>query len=320
MERILLCAVPGLETALKERIRTEAEKKGFVCLLEEDAQRARETAGKAEILFSPFLPPAETVPELKWLCVPSAGVDSVISSPLIADGKVMLSNSSGAYGVTISEHVVMVILWLLRRQTEYAELMRQREWKRNLPVRSIKNSRVLLLGTGDIGQETARRLRAFGAARIEGMNRSGRNPEALFDRILRQEELDEALKATDIVILSLPGTQAARHVLDAHRLSLLPEGALIVNVGRGAAVETAALEKELRAGRLRAALDVFEQEPLPKDSSLWDCPNLLLTSHVAGNMTLPYTRQRIVELFLEDFEHYCAGQPLKRRVFPEKGY
>ena len=77
---------------------------------------------------------------------------------------------------------------------------------------------------------------------------------------------------------------------------------------------------ELRAGRLSAALDVFEKDPLPQQDPMWDCPNLLLTPHVAGNMTLPYTLERIVELFLEDFENYCAGRPLCRAVNPQKGY
>jgi phosphoglycerate dehydrogenase-like enzyme len=109
-------------------------------------------------------------------------------------------------------------------------------------------------------------------------------------------------------------------MMDSRRLGLLPDNALLVNVGRGTVVDQRALEKELRAGRLYAALDVFEQEPLPPEDSLWDCPNLLMAPHVAGNMTLPYTRDRIVELFLEDFENYCAGRPLARRVNLGKGY
>ena len=80
------------------------------------------------------------------------------------------------------------------------------------------------------------------------------------------------------------------------------------------------MERELRAGRLHAALDVFEQEPLPPDDPLWDCPNLLITPHTAGNMTLAYTIDRIVALFLEDFENYCAGRPLQRQVDLKQGY
>ena len=107
---------------------------------------------------------------------------------------------------------------------------------------------------------------------------------------------------------------------DAARLARLPEGALIVNVGRGTVIDQEALEAELRAGRLCAALDVFEAEPVPADNSIWDCPNLLITPHTAGNMTLPYTKDRIVDLFVEDLQHYLAGQPLVRQVDLRKGY
>ena len=138
--------------------------------------------------------------------------------------------------------------------------------------------------------------------------------------MLPREALDAVLPQTDILIASLPGTAETRRMLDAAKLALLPDGALLINVGRGSVLDEAALEKELRAGRLQAALDVFEHEPLPKDSPLWDCPNLRLTPHVAGNMTLPYTVERIVSMFLEDFENYCAGRPLKRLVAREKGY
>ena len=135
-----------------------------------------------------------------------------------------------------------------------------------------------------------------------------------------QEFLDSVLPETDILIISLPGTAETLHMLDTRRLAMLPDHALIVNVGRGAVIDQQALESELRSGRLLAALDVFEQEPLPDDDPLWTCPNLLITPHIAGNMTLPYTRRRIVELFLEDFENYCAGKPLARQVDLQRGY
>lgn len=109
-------------------------------------------------------------------------------------------------------------------------------------------------------------------------------------------------------------------MLDARRLALLPDGALVVNVGRGSVVDQKALEKELRALRLYAALDVFEEEPLPPSDTLWDCPHLLMAPHVAGNMTLPYTKDRITELFLEDLERYCRGESLLRQVDLRRGY
>ena len=102
---------------------------------------------------------------------------------------------------------------------------------------------------------------------------------------------------------------------------MLPQGAFIVNVGRGDAIDQKALEEMLQNGLLGgAALDVFEKEPLPKESTLWDCPRLILTTHVAGNWTLPLTVEKIVAMFLEDFDRYCKGLPLKRLVDRRIGY
>ena len=247
-------------------------------------------------------------------------MDQFTVKGVFASPEAVLTNSSGAYGVTIAEHVVMLALEVLRRQPEYSAIVDRREWIRSLPVRSIKGSRVALLGTGDIGQECALRLRAFSPAWLIGVNRSGRNPGDRFDRIVNADQLDSLLPQTDILIISLPSTAETRHMLDACRLALLPDQALVINVGRGSVIDQRALEKELRAGRLCAALDVFEQEPLPAEDSLWDCPNLLMAPHVAGNMTLPYTKDRIVALFLEDFENYCDGKPLHRQIDLAKGY
>ena len=141
-----------------------------------------------------------------------------------------------------------------------------------------------------------------------------------FDRVLPITAWESVLPEADALILSLPGTAETFRVLGEKQLSLLPDGAAVINVGRGAIIDQAALERELRSGRLCAALDVFEEEPLPADHSLWSCPNLILTPHIAGNMTLPWTVQRIVELFLEDLDHFCAGRPLLRRVDLSLGY
>lgn len=320
MNRTLAVVIAQLNEKHRADIRSAAHAHGFdVRFFDSDAQ-ALPALEDAEILFAQSGGLPRHAPHLRWLCTPSAGVNQFMAPDAFASKEAVVSNSSGAYGVTIAEHIVMVTLEMMRRQQEYSAVVERREWVRNLSIRSIRGSRITLLGTGDIGRETAVRLRAFGPERIVGVNRSGRNPDGLFDRVLTQEHLAEILPESDLIILSLPGTAATEHMLDAARLRLLPNGAFLVNVGRGNAIDSRALEAELRAGRLCAALDVFEQEPLPQDDSLWTCPNLLITPHVAGNMTLAYTLDRIVAMFLEDFENYCAGRPLKRQVDLNRGY
>ncbi len=319
MSRNLVVTVSALSDAQRGQILDAARKSGFSVSFFKNEEEALPAFRDAEVVFGHSVLAARTAPDLLWLCTPFAGVDQIREAGFLSPDAV-LTNSSGAYGVTIAEHTVMVTLEMLRRQPEYDEIVRQRRWQRDLPVRSILGSRVTFLGTGDIGRETAVRFRAFAPGAVTGVSRGGKNPGGLFDETFPREQLDDVLPRTDILVISLPGTKETFHMLDARRLSLLPDGALVVNVGRGSVVDQSALARELRAGRLSAALDVFEEEPIPPEDPMWDCPNLLITTHVAGNMTLPYTRRRIVELFLEDFDNYCHGRPLLRQVDPEKGY
>ena len=321
MERNLVVVLPVTEAKHRERILAAAVRHGFSVQFFANGQEALPELSKAEVVLgqSAFL--AQNAPKLRWLCTPSAGVDQFLGGGVFAAPDALLSNSSGAYGVTIAEHIVMVTLELMRRQMEYNGIVSRREWRRDLPIRSIHGSRIALLGTGDIGREAALRLRAFSPACLVGMNRSGRNPNGLFDRIISESELDAVLPGTDLLILSLPDTPETCGILNGKRLDLLPRDAYLVNVGRGSAIDQRALETLLRCGHLAgAALDVFEEEPLPRDSGLWDCPRLLVTPHVAGNMTLAYTVDRIIDQFLEDFENYCAGRPLAHLVDRKMGY
>lgn len=320
MGRRLLVYIRQLTQAQRGAIRAAAEARGFEAVICDELQAAKSAAGEAEVVFSADLSLMDAAGGLKWLCVPSAGADQYIE-PVRARPGLMLSNSSGAYGVTIAEHIVMVTLELMRRQPEYQRLVAKRGWRRDLPVRSIRDSRVVLLGTGDIGREAALRLRAFGPKSILGVNRRGRAPGDMFDAVYPIDELDAVLPQADLLILSLPGTAGTSGLMDDGRLGLMPRDAFIVNVGRGSAIDPRALERRLREGQFAGvALDVFETEPLPPEDTLWDCPRLLITPHVAGNMTLPYTVERIAALFLEDFENYCEGRPLARRVALDQGY
>lgn len=317
----LLIFIPRLSEGNRRGIAQAAEAHGYSAVFCEDIAEALREAVDAEIIFGadPTLPKA--APDLKWMCCTFAGVEPLMAPDAFASPGALLTNSSGAYGVTIAEHIVMVALALMRRQMDYSRVVAARDWVRDLPIRSIRGSRVTLLGAGDIGQETAQRLRGFGPERIVAMNRSGRDAGALFDKTLPVSALDEVLPETDLLIMSLPGTPETRCIMDGRRLGLLPADAFLINVGRGSAIDEDALLALMQGGHLAgAALDVFNAEPLPKDSPMWDCPRLLVTTHVAGNMTLEYTVEKIVSQFLEDFGRYCAGQPLEHVVDRSKGY
>lgn len=284
-------------------------------------EEARDCLQNCEVLYAHSTDLLRAAPaSLKWYCCSYAGVDPYCKDPsLFANPDCLLTNSN-CYGVTIAEHVIMVILMLLRRMPEYEEVVRKRSWSNQLPIRSIRDNTFTILGTGDIGRNVADRLRGMGAARITGLSRGG-TAQAAFDEVLPISALDEVLPRTQNLIMALPGTPETIHILNRARIALLPEGALVVNVGRGTAVEQEPLIEALNAGRLAgAALDVMDPEPLPPEHPLWSARNLVLTPHVSGNMTLGYTCDRNVELFCRDLENYAAGRPLSGLVDRKRGY
>ncbi len=313
-----LIHVPLPDGELREMILEAARRHDLHVSFAGSEEEALALAEKAEIILGQSPALCRHAPHLEWMCTCSAGVDHFRREDFLSR-EALFSNSSGAYGVTISEHVIMSVLYLLRMQDRYSQIVKERKWTRNLAVSSIRDSRITLLGTGDIGSTCARRFRGFEPQSITGVSRRGHACSDM-DRVVRVEEIDEVLRNTDILVLSLPATSLTWHLLDRKRLGMLHDGAVIVNVGRGQSLDEGAMEEELRKGRLRAALDVFEEEPLPEKSSLWTCPNLLITPHTAGNMTLPYTRRRIVELFLEDLERFMRGEKPLRLVDLGQGY
>ena len=312
-----------LTEAHKAQIRETAEALGFTphFFTLDQFEEAKACLQGCEILYAHDPELLRAAPaSLKWYCCSYAGVDPYCKAPgLFANPDCLLTNSS-CYGVTIAEHVVMVLLMLLRRMPEYEEVVRNRGWSNQLPSRAIRDNEFTILGTGDIGVNVADRLRGMGAARITGLSRSGRAREG-FDEVLPIARLDEALPQARNLIMALPGTAETYHILNRARIALLPRGAYVVNVGRGAAVEQEPLAEALNAGRLGgAALDVMDPEPLPGDHPLWTARNIILTPHVSGNMTLGYTCDRNVEMFCEDLGNYAAGRPLNGLIDRARGY
>ena len=316
-----ICVVCGYlsaeQTAMIERT---AENSGFSAGFFRNAGEAAKSAADAEIVFTNDPALAEKTLKMKWCADYNAGVEAMLVPGVLPEGCI-LTKGSGAYGVTISEHIIMVTLMLMKRMPEYQALMRDREWRGGLPVRSVFGSRITILGTGDIGRNTARRFRAFSPEKITGICRSGLSEEAAFDEVYRTDRIDSILRGTDILIMCLPDTSETEGILSKDRMAVLPENALIVNVGRGSAIDQDALVDALNAGRIAgAALDVMTPEPLPGDDPLWEAKNCILTPHISGDMMLPHTVQRCVEDFCENIARYAAGEPVSNAVDIRIGY
>ena len=312
-----------LTGAHKAQIQKTAEEAGFVphSFTLDQFEEAKACVQDCEILYahSPELLRAAPA-TLKWYCCSFAGVDPYCKDPSIFANPDCVLTNSNVYGVTIAEHVVMVTLMLLRRMPEYEEIVRNRSWSNQLPIRSIRDNEFTILGTGNIGVNVADRMRGMGAAKIIGLSRSGR-PHPAFDEVHPIADLDKVLPDTKILVMALPGTAETIHILNRERIALLPKDAYIINVGRGTAIEQEPLIEALNEGRIAgAALDVMDPEPLPHDHPLWSAKNLILTPHVSGNMTLGYTCDTNVAMFCEDLKNYAAGKPLNGFVDRTKGY
>ena len=312
-----------LTDAHKAQIQKTAEEAGFVphFFTLDQFEEAKACVQDCEILYahSPELLRAAPA-TLKWYCCSFAGVDPYCKDPTIFANPDCVLTNSNVYGVTIAEHVVMVTLMLLRRMPEYEEIVRNRSWSNQLPIRSIRDNEFTILGTGNIGVNVAERVRGMGAAKIIGLSRSGK-PHPAFDEVHPIADLDKVLPGTKILVMALPGTAETIHILNRARIALLPKDAYVINVGRGTAVEQEPLIEALNSGRIAgAALDVMDPEPLPADHPLWSAKTLILPPHVSGNMTLGYTCDTNVAMFCEDLKNYAAGKPLNGFVDRVKGY
>ena len=240
------------------------------------------------------------LPGVKLVQSFSAGVDHLL--PLIPPG-VVLCSAVGVHDVPVAEWVVAAILVMGRRIPEFLEAQRRAEWNHDIanPIEDLGGKTVLVLGHGSIGRALALRLAPFGA-KVVGIAQHAREGAESPDALPR------LLPEADIVVDLLPSTPETEKFVDHKFLARMKPGALFVNAGRGRTVDTDALLESLRAGHIRAALDVTDPEPLPSDHPLWRAPNLLITPHVAGTVTR--WEARAYRFAGEQIRRYAAGEPL----------
>jgi phosphoglycerate dehydrogenase-like enzyme len=253
-------------------------------------------------------PPASALaglPRLRVVQLVSAGVEPWL--PLVPDG-VLLCNGRGVHGGSTAELAMAGMLASLRELPRFEESRKAHQWAR-AETEGLTGRRLLVIGAGDIGRRIAAAARAFDAE----VTFVARTPR---DGVRALADLPRLLPEHDVVALAVPHVAETDRLVDAAFLAALPDGALVVNVARGAIVDTDALLAELQAGRLHAFLDVTDPEPLPSDHPLWDAPNLLLTPHVGGG-TRGWQR-RAYRLVREQLLRFHADEELANQV--EQGY
>ena len=282
-----------------------------------------ERIGDADAAFAARLRPEHVAAaaRLRWVHSAAAGVGNMLF-PAMVESPIQISNSRGIASAPIAEHVIAVTLALLRDLPRAWDRQRDGVWAQNEfhhrpPLRTLAGARMLVVGLGSIGTRTAQLAAAFGA-HVVGLRRQPGPPPGGVEAVHPPGRLHDELPRADVVVIAAPHTRETSHLLGERELAMLKDGAVLVNVSRGRLIDEAALARELEQGRIRAALDVFEHEPLAPASPLWRSPHVLITPHVAGFFAgyWPAT----VATFAENLRRFENEEPLVNLVDKRAGY
>jgi phosphoglycerate dehydrogenase-like enzyme len=286
-----------------------------VVVAEDQAQAAREI-GDAEAAFGTLSPALlRQARRLRWLQAPQAAPPAGYYFGDLVAHPVVVTNFREIYNDHIGAHIMAFVLALARGLHHYVPLQLRREWKPAPPdtgVVHLPEATALIVGVGGIGSETARLAEAFGM-RVIGVDARRRDaPPGVF-KLEGPEALDALLPEADFVILTVPHTPETEGFMHRARFQRMKRSAFFINIGRGMTTRLDDLMAALRAGEIAgAALDVFEQEPLPADHPLWTTPNVLITPHTAGYG--PYLDDRRGAILLDNCRRFLAAQPLRNQV------
>ncbi len=282
--------------------------------------------GDAEVFFT-FSLRAEQfklATNLRWIHAPTAAVHQFLF-PEFVDSDVVLTNAREVHGPVVAEHAIALIFALARKIPQAVRLQEKRSWGQEEiwsvgpRPREIADATLGLIGLGSIGRTVARLATALGMHVIAVREHpQEEKPEGVAE-VFSTGQLDHMLTQSDFVVMAAPLTPATRGLMNANRFAAMKPDAYLINVGRGPQVDEAALADALRGHRIAgAALDVFEQEPLPPESPLWKLDNLLITPHTAGLTEKLWHRH--YDLFSANLRRYLVGEPLLFPVDKQKGY
>ena len=280
----------------------------------------KSTVQKADIIIGN--PPAEMLIDsqnLEWLQLNSAGSDAYIKEGIL-NKNALLTNATGAYGLAISEHMIGVLLQLYKKLHIYRHNQKLHLWKDEGEVKSIYNSRILIIGLGNIGEEFAKKVKAFGAYTI-GVRRTNLEKPDFIDELHLMDKIEELLPTVDVVVLTVPGTKETYKMFSKEKLKLMKKGTVLLNVGRGNVVDTDALCDAVESGYLLGAgLDVVDPEPLPENHRIWDVENIIITPHISGGFHIPETLEKIVQISAKNLRSFMNEEKLINIVDFTTGY
>lgn len=260
----------------------------------------------------PYMIALLKAPHLKWVQSGAAGFDNPVFAQIVAKGAKLTTNHSQAVGM--SEYVLATVLDHLQKGPERRREQAAKRWAR-IAFREVWGSRWLIVGFGAIGQETARRAKAFGA-HITGIRRT-QGTDPLADTIAPPERIGEFLKDSDVVVLSVPLSPKTDNIADAKFFAAMKPGSVFVNIGRGGLVDELALLAALDKGvPEHAILDVFRTEPLPANSPFWTHPRVLVSAHASAIGS--GLAQRTDDLFIDNLGRYLRGETLRNEADPEQ--
>ncbi|MFO7254053.1 MULTISPECIES: D-2-hydroxyacid dehydrogenase [Limnochorda] len=317
-------SAPLYRTFPEELFRQRQAELGVRITLARSYDEVREAIAEADVYFGSRLQPEEfrRARRLRWIHVPSAGIEKLLHPDLVASD-CLLTNSRGCMADAVADHTLGAIIYFARGFDLAVAGQQARRWEpvaqRRMPM-ELADLSVGLVGFGEIGRALATRCKALGMRVFAMRRQKGVNPcPDLVEAMWGPDDLDRLIDASTFVVLAVPVVSDTHHLIGERELKRMGPGRFLINVGRGQLVDEAALLRALREGWIGgAALDVFEQEPLPPESPLWGQPNLLITPHIAGQT--PRYWERVVHLFFRNLERFLAGEPLERLVDKKRGY
>jgi phosphoglycerate dehydrogenase-like enzyme len=282
----------------------------------------------ADVYFGMRIPDnwREVAPRLRWIQYPAAGIDRLRNHPILQpDSGVLFTTARGTHVHQIGEYVLCSMLMFNRSWPHMLQLQQQHKWPdretgQTLRERELFGRTLGVVGFGHIGRQVAQLARAFGMrilATSSSTPEHAQDPEA--DQLYPLARLHDLLHESDYVVISVPLTNKTEKMIGEAELRAMRPQAYLVNIARGQVIDEKALIRALRENWIAGAgLDVYSQEPLPATSPLYELPNVIMTPHLAGGSE--HVEERLLELFIENLQHFRAGQPLRNQYNPAKGY